>query len=416
MFKNRLDEVVTFYLSRLFFSLASRPSLRLKIGLMAASTFAYVLGIIFLTDEDRGYLTTFLYSSYMVVGISFLGSETLLAYFGRGPYRERLALATTIVLPGLLCGLVIGVSGLAAIYFLPADGAKFGLYLLLFGIFVSVSVLGAVIFAAKASSAPHRIFWQHYSYITALLVGMVAMLITSRVTLLQFVLVYILSSVPFLFFSWSAVTKQMLAARVGTERKVIDRRESRRLFVGTFASNMLLRAVGVLVALVYGPAYLGQYVVLWLAFEAVGQLYGYYLLSDVYLVGSKEPGERRRALSHRLRVVIFIGIPVVIIVGLAVGLVAPLLSNYAGGDLATTLILLTAHYSLRLILGLLLNFLRATGQILQATKIEVFNTFTAIVLVTWLPSVLGFPGVAAGLLFGTLLASAWVGRKVYGVR
>lgn len=392
------------YLYKVAKRLITNAPLRLQISSMVVSTSAYAVSIFLLSDRERGTLTAFLYGSYLIVGISFLGANTMIAHWEKGAYSSRLKLASYVAFPGLTVSAVIVLTGIGIETFKLAPDHDFGAWVIVFGAFVFVSTLGETIFAAKTSSDPKRKFWQHYVYFTLFLIALTLLVYTENLGVWQIVVAYIFASIPFFFTRWPAPKNVVQHFEFVIEAGKFSRRESAKLFLGTFVSNMHVRLVSLVVVAIYGPEYLGRYVVLWLAFEVTEQLYKFLLLTEVSKIRDQtsplKPSNPWAGVGHVLR----IGFPSVIIVAILVFLSAPHVLQIPNLELIIVAFFLTINYLSRLILNFRLNHLRATSEIGVASKISLANTALALGLVAVLPRFVGFEGVAIGISIATLAA------------
>ncbi len=373
---------------------------------MGVSTAVYTVSILFLNDGDRGTLTAFLAANYLIVGLSFLGVNTIIAHWDKGPYDERIRLSTKMSRPGLAAGVALVLVGLVAELASANDTSQLPLLTILLGFFVFVSTLSETIFSAKASSKPSAAYWQHYAYFIIFLALLVLLILTENVGVIEIVFAYLFASIPYLFAKWLPKDhEQFLPGHRGGAPR-IERSSAAKLFAGTFAASMQIRIVSIVLVALHGAEYLGKYLVLWLAFEVVEQLYRFVLLTEVHNIRGEEHGRKYQAPWSRLTHVVRVGAPAVILVAAFVFFFAPRIIAISAHELALSVAFLALNYLARLILNYRLNYLQATNQIGFASKISLGNVAVAVSLVSVLPLFTGFSGVALGLLLASLASLA----------
>ncbi len=388
-------------MKKMISSFFGNAPVRLELISMSVSSLSYGVGILLLGDSDRGLVTAFLYASYLVVGLCFLGANTYIAYWARGPYFDRLVIASQAARPGFFTGLVlIALSGLMVISGSEAL-LRFADYLALFGLFVALRTLYESLFAAKTSSEPRPSYWQHFAYFGTFLSLLGLVLLTGELTVKTFVICYVIASLSFVFAPWIKKSPSKSELSWWSQSRKVDRKNSRELFIGSYFSTMHLKISGLLIAAFHGSTYLGKYLVLWLAFEISEQLYKLLLMTKIHSIAKKASAEKQFDQKQRIILILRIGTPTLGVITMVVILLAPIFTDMEMRDVVAPALLLAANYLARLFLSLRLNLLRASSQIAFASRVTVFDAFLAAILVSVLPFGFGFVGVAIGLAIST---------------
>lgn len=384
----------------------ANQGLLIKVWLVFVSGITYFILIAYLDDYERGVLASSLYVSYLLVSFSFLGQNTSLAHWSRGSYDLRLRRAFRLATVGLGAGALI-----VAASTLPTIDRDIARYLLPLGVLVSLGAISEALFSAKISSIPPSIPWQHYAYgvlVVSLLLGAV---LSGQRTALQLLVCFALSNVIFLFAKWpwrSLRFRSFETAETGTWRIALP------FFLDSFSSSMRLRLVAISAATIYSPELVGRYLVLWVAFEVLDQLIRFQFLTRLYAERlSTSENDRKSVARFYLRVglvattaLTFAGIGSFVL-GLSFTSTPPLEMSFA-------IISLAASYLIRIFTQIDLNLKRANGQLVTVAAISMFDALVAIVAGVSLTAIMGFPGLAHGLLVGSLVTflAARLSRKI----
>ncbi len=406
------------YLIGVLGRLLRSASLRLQITYVGMSTVTYGVSILLLNDGDRGTLTAFLYSSYLIVGLAFFGSNTMIAHWDKGPYETRIRLSTKMSKPGLASGMVLVLISLVVFLFGFNVSDELIVFTGLLGLSVFLRTLGETIFMAKTSSKPATVYWQHYLYFAIFSVCLVYLIATDNVGVTAILVAYLVASTPFLFAKWVSHGKNGSSARSQTGDLRFERLSAAKLFLGTFASSMQIRLVSLVIVALYGTEYLGKYLVLWLSFEVIEQLYKFLLFTKVHDIKDKILHSSNQAQWGNWVHFFRLGVPGILLIATMVFFAAPRIISLPAGELAVSVLLLTGNYLARLVLNYRLTYLQATDHIGLASRLSVGNTLVAVSLVAVLPLFMGFLGVAAALMassLATLLGSTRLPKSVNGV-
>lgn len=378
--------------------------LRLQLTSMAVSTTVYAVSILLLNDGDRGALTAFLYASYLIVGLAFFGSNTMIAYWEKAPYHQRIRLSVKVSKPGLASGLLLVLGGTIALQINPNTSNHWPLMMVLLGFLVFLSTLGETIFSAKTSSEPRVPYWQHYGYFITFLVSLGFLIATNNLGVSEIILAYLIASIFYLFAPWFTSRQHRASLARKAMESQFERLSAAKLFFGTFSASMQIRVVSLAVVALHGTEYLGKYLVLWLAFEVVEQLYRFVLLTEVHNIRGSQATTTPKGPWVDLKHVTRIGVPGILIVGLVVFFVAPHIITITMLELSLSLAFLTLNYLGRLVFNYRLNHLQATRRIGLASKLSIWNTALAISLVSVFPIFLGFPGIAVALAMASIVS------------
>lgn len=395
-------------MSRWFRELWGNAPLRLRFSLIVTSGAGYGLSIIFLGDEERGILTGLLFGSYLLVATSFGGTNTFLAHWTRGEFASQMKVARRLARPGKYLSLLVAVVGVILI--LQAPDRAMGFYVLIFGVFTLLNSLGEALAAAKMSSRPVELFWQHYVFMLLFLACFVLLVTSSQATGLWVLLCYTIASIPFL--TGLAVRKGISREEIRVLFPIKTRLESLKLFAETLSGSMRLRLTGLIVAITSGPLILGQYVVLWLGFEVLEQLLKMGLLTRVFEDKKLDPDDNAGLADKREKLFRRWGIPVVVAVTAISIFLGIRFTTADSMDIVLASALLALAYGLRGPLSIRQSSIRASGRLGTSAAIALFDAGTTVLLVTILPLFLGFSGVAIGLAISSLIVLIVVRRSV----
>ena len=374
---------------------SANQGLHIKIWQLFVSAITYAVLIVFLDDYERGILASLLYMSYLAVSLSFLGQNTMLAHWSRGPYDDRLRQAIRVTTIGFGAGgLIIASSRL------PVIDGEIAPYLLPLGVLVSLGALSEALFSAKISSIPASAPWQHYGYGILVVSLLLISVLSGQRTALQLLLCFVLANLIFLFAKWplrSLFYPSPKKFGKGTWRIALP------FFLDSFSSSMRLRLVAISAATIYSPELVGRYLVLWLAFEVLDQLIRFYFLTGIYTERNPSSGNREKSRAGKYLRVGLVGAPAIILVGLGSYVMGLHFTSTPPIAVLSSIISIALSYLIRIFTQLELNLKRAQGALVKVAAVSIFDTVVAILAGLLLTSVLGFPGIAHGLLLGSLL-------------
>lgn len=373
--------------------------LKLRLFLIIASGASYGLSIFFLSDEERGLLTSLLFAGYLAVGASFLGKNTYLAHWMKGRFRAQLKIGLAAGQPGLLIGAATMLVGLSLL--IAGEEPYVGLTAVGFGVFIALNTLSEVLVSAKSSSETPQKYWEHLVSTAIVLAGFITLIVFSQANALTVFACYVFASLPFLTALISGIRSRtaLEESRLTGEQK----RKSAVLFADTFSGSMRLRLAGLVIALTAGPEVLGQYVVLWLGFEVLEQLLKIGLLTRIFGDILKSDNENPVSTKEREQTFLAIGIPAGFVMGaLSIFLGVEFTAASLGNVLFAGAILLF-NSILRGITNIRQSAMRARGDLGKSAVISIVDAALTGVLVALLPIFLGFTGIALGLTLPSIL-------------
>ncbi len=380
------------------------PTLRFKSAAIVVSSSVFLVAMVFLDNEERGKLTFVLYLSYVVVAASFLGSNTVLAYWGQGAYKKQLEKGLKAAKPGMILGfalLVMGVTLNVSQFNFHVPGSS---YLPVLGLLIALSSLNESLFSSKSSSLPPKPLWQHYFFFGSLLGLLALSVIFESASAHTILLAYAIASIIFLVAPWP-VKKVLRSGSRGTPANLdLSRGQSWVLFIGVFSSNMRIRIAGVVLAIIYGPDFLGIFIVLWLAFETIEQIFQFFLLTKIREIRGQGIGAANQALEGLTKLTQTAGIPVLLGIGIVSLTFGALFLNLDLGELLLSCILLTVHYYFRLVLEANFTVMRASGKLTVSSTIALGEVIVLSLLIALLPFFFGYIGVALAMILTSSIA------------
>ena len=373
----------------------ANQGLSIKVWQLFVSAITYGVLIVFLDDYERGILASLLYVSYLAVSVFFLGQNTMLAHWSRGPYEDRLRRAIRMSTVGFGAGGLIVTSSM-----LPAIDGDIAQYLLPLGVLVSLGALSEALFSAKISSIPRSTPWQHYAYGILVVSLLLISALNGQRAALQLFLCFVIANLVFLFAKWpwrSLFHRSPKKFGEGTWRIALP------FFLDSFSSSMRLRLVAISAATFYSPELVGRYLVLWLAFEVLDQLIRFHFLTGIHAERHSSSGNTGKSRAEKYLRVGLTGAPAIILVGVGSYFMGLHFTSTPPIAIAFAVISLALSYLIRMFTQLELNLKRAQGALTQVAAISTFDIVVAILAGLLLTGIVGFPGLAHGLLLGSLV-------------